>query len=215
MIAVAAWHWDFYTFPQTFHSSYKRGSQIWISLNEKVGEEIGGGLAFVSGSHLWGNDDIDEGSKIHECFVVNVYAEKTKECQDLLEPSKVVPTVNAVDVAIFSRCTLHRSNPRKAECPFPSGRRLGCTLRMSSGSTVFKKRTNTCNSAHPIAQFEDQLKEGQRFESIIDEQGRPIDSAVYRPMTHQDSEEFILENQRGMGPARFFGNEIETLMMLG
>ena len=200
---IPHWHWDFLTFPMNYHESYKSGTQIWMAGTETVNAETGGGLAFMPGSHLWANN-VDEGAKKHPCFAMNLFEDMTSECNDLLESSMVAPELNAGDIVVFSRFTLHRSVVRKAEYPFKSGRRLGYTLRVGSGASTFKKDTLTCFPSHPTTHFQGQLEEGRRYDSAHHNE------AIYRPMDQMDSDEFILDANRKMSLPTFLMYSAES-----
>lgn len=203
---IPQWHWDFLTFPQNFDASYKSGTQIWMALNEKVDATVGGGLAFMPGSHLWANEQ-DENSQQHPCFVMNLFDPMTLECKELLENKLVIPTLNPGDIVVFSRFTLHRSVPRSPDHPFESGRRLGYTLRIGSGSSIYKKDTMKCFPSHPTTNFAGQLQDGQRYDSV----GGTDTDFVYRPMGIVDTEERILQNPRKMSMTQFLRYSFESL----
>ncbi|CAB9509779.1 expressed unknown protein [Seminavis robusta] len=202
---IPQWHWDFLTFPQTYEASYTSGAQIWMS-SEYVDETIGGGITFVPGSHLWAHEGVDMGSSKHPCFIHNLFEPLSEECQNLLETTKVAPTLAPTDIVVFSRFTLHRSLARDPERPFESGRRLGYTLRLGSGSSIFKRDTMCCFPSHPTSNFDGQIEEGERYDSAAEN-----DNAVYRPMQGPvDSEESILKSGHGMSLSRFLTYSIES-----
>lgn len=207
---IPQWHWDFLTFPETFNVSHSTGTQIWMSLTERVDADIGGGLAFMPGSHKWANS-IDKDAAPHPCFVMNLFEPQSPECVALIESEAVVPTLNAGDIVVFSRFTLHRSVSRHPSHPFESTRRLGYTLRVGSASSIFKKETMSCFPSHPSANFAGQLENGQRFDSAVTTIAGPAaDSTVYRPMNHVDSEEMILQSKRGMSLPRFLWYSMQS-----
>lgn len=200
---IPHWHWDFLTFPMNYQESYKTGTQIWMAGTETVNAKTGGGLAFMPGSHLWANN-VDEGAKQHRCYAMNLFEDMTSECNDLFESNMVVPELNAGDIVVFSRFTLHRSVARNPNYPFKSGRRLGYTLRVGSGASTFKKDTLTCFPSHPTTHFQGQLEEGRRYDSAH------RDAAIYRPMNQMDSDEFILDANRKMSLPTFLKYSVES-----
>jgi len=207
---IPQWHWDFLTFPQKFEASYKSGTQIWMSLGEKVDEEMGGGMAFLPGSHLWAND-IDDDAIRHPCFVMNLFEPLNKGCSDMFDSHMVIPTLKKGDIVVFSRLTLHRSVPRKPSYPFESRRRLG-TLRIGPSSSEYKKNTMSCFPSHPTANFDGQLRDGQRYDSVIDTTTvLASDAALHRPMRDVDSEDMILSSNRGMSVMGLMRYSLESI----
>jgi len=208
---IPQWHWDFLTFPQSFNASYTSGAQIWLS-TESVDASMGGGLAFIPGSHKWANS-IDDGAKSHECFVMNLFEPQSQKCQELLNSKTVIPTLDVGDIIVFSRFTLHRSVPRNPATPFVSGARKGYTLRMGSSNSIFKRDTMNCFPSHQSTNFQGQLQEGQRYDSILDSTGLPRDEAVYRPMNVRDSEDVIIgqESGRAMSISTFLLYSTESI----
>lgn len=200
---IPHWHWDFLTFPMNYQESYKSGTQIWMAGTETVNAEAGGGLAFIPGSHLWANN-VDDGAKLHPCFVMNLFEDMTAHCNDLLETNMVIPELTPGDIVVFSRFTLHRSVARSPDHPFKSGRRLGYTLRVGSGASTFKKDTLTCFPSHPTTQFQGQLEEGRRYDSA------DLSEAIYRPLVQKDSEDFILNTHRKMSLPTFLKYSAES-----
>jgi len=194
---IPQWHWDFLTFPQNFNASFTTGTQIWWS-SEEVDSNVGGGLAFLPGSHKWANE-VDEGASLHPCFAMNLFEPLSPECSQLLDREMVIPNLTPKDIVVFSRFTLHRSVARNPAVPFKSatGRR-GYTLRVGSARSVFKQDTMQCFPSHPSSNFQGQLKKGQRYDSVIDEDsGLPTPDAIYRPMNVQDSEEQVVQGGGG------------------
>jgi len=194
---IPQWHWDFLTFPQNYNASFTTGTQIWWS-SEEVDGNMGGGLAFLPGSHKWANS-VDEGAALHPCFAMNLFDEVSPECTQLLDREMVIPKLTPKDIVVFSRFTLHRSVARNPSTPFanPSGRK-GYTLRAGSARSIFKQDTMECFPSHPSSNFEGQLKKGQRYDSVIDkETGLPNPHAIYRPMNVRDSEELIIREGNG------------------
>lgn len=209
---IPQWHWDFLTFPQTYDASYKTGSQIWWS-NELVDGNMGGGLAFMPGSHKWANK-VDEGAALHKCFAMNLFEGLSPECAQLLNSQMVVPRLSPRDIVVFSRFTLHRSVSRNPTTPFKTGGRKGYTLRVGSSKSIFKKDTMSCFPSHPSSNFEGQLEEGKRYDSTLDTiTGLPKDNAIYRPMNVRDPEELILhqENGRRMSMSTFLHYSAESI----
>lgn len=194
---IPQWHWDFLTFPQNYNASYTTGTQIWWS-SEEVDSNVGGGLAFLPGSHKWANS-VDEGAALHPCFAMNLFDKMSTECTQLLDREMVVPKLTPKDIVVFSRFTLHRSVARNPSVPFksPTGRR-GYTLRVGSARSIFKQDTMQCFPSHPSSNFERQLKQGKRYDSVIDQQtGLPSPHAIYRPMNVRDSEELMIREGNG------------------
>uniref|UniRef100_A0A7S2PD14 Uncharacterized protein n=2 Tax=Skeletonema marinoi TaxID=267567 RepID=A0A7S2PD14_9STRA len=194
---IPQWHWDFLTFPQNFNASFTTGTQIWWS-SEEVDSNVGGGLAFLPGSHKWANS-VDEGADLHPCFAMNLFEKMSTECTQLLDREMAVPKLSPTDIVVFSRFTLHRSVARNPSVPFksPTGRR-GYTLRVGSARSIFKQDTMQCFPSHPSSQFGRQLKQGQRYDSVIDpETGLHHSQAIYRPMNEQDSEECLIRDGKG------------------
>jgi len=194
---IPQWHWDFLTFPQNFNASFTTGTQIWWS-SEEVDSNVGGGLAFLPGSHKWANS-VDEGAALHPCFAMNLFEKMSTECTQLLDREMAVPKLSPTDIVVFSRFTLHRSVARNPSVPFksPTGRR-GYTLRVGSARSIFKQDTMQCFPSHPSSQFGRQLKQGQRYDSVIDpETGLHHSQAIYRPMNEQDSEECLIRDGKG------------------
>ena len=203
---IPQWHWDFLTFPQNYNASFTTGTQIWWS-SEEVDNNVGGGLAFIPGSHRWANE-VDDNAKLHPCFAMNLFDKMSRDCTQLLDKEMVIPKLTPRDIVVFSRFTLHRSVARNPSVPFksPTGRR-GYTLRVGSARSIFKQDTMHCFPSHPSSNFERQLKEGQRYDSVIDvKTGLPSSSAIYRPMNVRDSEELLIkeENGRRMSTTTFF-----------
>jgi hypothetical protein len=194
---IPQWHWDFLTFPQNYNVSYTTGAQIWWS-SEEVDGNAGGGLAFMPGSHKWANS-VDEGASLHPCFPMNLFEGTSKECAQLLDREMIIPKLTPRDIVVFSRFTLHRSVSRDPDVPFKlSTGRKGYTLRVGSGRSIFKLDTMLCFPSHPTSNFQHQLKEGQRYDSIIDKKtGSPNPRAIYRPMNIRDSEEQITQQENG------------------
>ena len=194
---IPQWHWDFLTFPQNYNASFTTGTQIWWS-SEDVNSNIGGGLAFLPGSHLWANE-VDEGAALHPCFAMNLFDKLSPECTQLLDRDMVIPNLTPRDIVVFSRFTLHRSVSRNPSVPFksPTGRR-GYTLRVGSARSIFKQDTMGCFPSHPSSNFEGQLMNGQRYDSVVDKKtGLPSPHAIYRPMNVSDSEELIIQEGKG------------------
>jgi len=68
-----------------------------------------------------------------------------------------------------------------------------------------------CFPSHPTANFEGQLKNGERYDSVIDpDTDLASDKALYRPMTNTDSEDMILGIQRVMSFLTFLCYSIES-----
>lgn len=194
---IPQWHWDFLTFPQNYNASFTTGTQIWWS-SEEVDNNVGGGLAFIPGSHRWANE-VDDNAKLHPCFAMNLFDKMSRDCTQLLDKEMVIPKLTPRDIVVFSRFTLHRSVARNPSVPFksPTGRR-GYTLRVGSARSIFKQDTMHCFPSHPSSNFERQLKEGQRYDSVIDSKtGLPSSSAIYRPMNVRDSEELLIKQENG------------------
>ena len=194
---IPQWHWDFLTFPQNYNASFTTGTQIWWS-SEEVDNNVGGGLAFIPGSHRWANE-VDDNAKLHPCFAMNLFDKMSRDCTQLLDKEMVIPKLTPRDIVVFSRFTLHRSVARNPSVPFksPTGRR-GYTLRVGSARSIFKQDTMHCFPSHPSSNFERQLKEGQRYDSVIDTKtGLPSSSAIYRPMNVRDSEELLIKEENG------------------
>jgi hypothetical protein len=193
---IPQWHWDFLTFPQNYNTSFTTGTQIWWS-SEEVDSNVGGGLAFLPGSHKWANS-VDEGAALHPCFAMNLFDKMSQECTQLLDREMVVPELTPKDIVVFSRFTLHRSVERNPSVPFksPTGRR-GYTLRVGSARSIFKQDTMNCFPSHPSSNFKGQLKKGQRYDSVIEETGLPSPHAIYRPMNVRDSEELMIQEGKG------------------
>ena len=209
---IPQWHWDFLTFPQTYDASYTTGTQIWWS-NELVDGNMGGGLAFMPGSHKWANE-VDEGAALHECFAMNLFEGLSPKCTQLLNSQMVVPRLSPRDIVVFSRFTLHRSVSRNPSVPFKTGGRKGYTLRIGSSKSIFKKDTMSCFPSHPSSNFQGQLKEGKRYDSILNENnGLPRDDAIYRPMNVRDSEELIIhqDNARRMSTSTFLHYSAQSI----
>jgi len=163
-----------------------------------VDSNVGGGLAFLPGSHKWANS-VDDGAALHPCFAMNLFEKMSTECTQLLDREMAVPKLSPTDIVVFSRFTLHRSVARNPSVPFksPTGRR-GYTLRVGSARSIFKQDTMQCFPSHPSSQFGRQLKQGQRYDSVIDpETGLHHSQAIYRPMNEQDSEECLIRDGKG------------------
>lgn len=211
---IPQWHWDFLTFPQNYNASFTTGSQIWWS-SEEVDGNVGGGLAFLPGSHKWANS-FDEGAALHPCFAMNLFDKMSQECTQLLDREMIVPKLSPTDIVVFSRFTLHRSVARNPSVPFksPTGRK-GYTLRVGSARSIFKLDTMQCFPSHPSSNFERQLKEGRRYDSVIDEEtGLPNPHAIYRPMNVQDSEELMIQegNGRAMSTTTFLHYSAQSII---
>mmetsp|Transcript_21843 Transcript_21843/g.43764 ORF Transcript_21843/g.43764 Transcript_21843/m.43764 type:complete len:532 (+) Transcript_21843:100-1695(+) len=211
---IPQWHWDFLTFPQNYNTSFTTGTQIWWS-SEEVDGNIGGGLAFLPGSHRWANS-VDENASLHPCFAMNLFDKMSSECTQLLDREMVIPSLSPTDIVIFSRFTLHRSVARNPSVPFKSttGRR-GYTLRVGSARSIFKQDTMQCFPSHPSSNFERQLKEGKRYDSVIDPKtGIPNPHAIYRPMNVRDSEELMIQegNGRTMSTTTFLHYSAQSII---
>jgi len=211
---IPQWHWDFLTFPQNYNASFTTGTQIWWS-SEEVDGNVGGGLAFLPGSHKWANE-VDEGAALHPCFAMNLFDKMSADCTQLLDREMVVPKLSPTDIVVFSRFTLHRSVARNPSVPFksPTGRR-GYTLRVGSARSIFKQDTMQCFPSHPSSNFERQLKEGKRYDSVIDPKtGIPNPHAIYRPMNVRDSEELMIQegNGRTMSTTTFLHYSAQSII---
>lgn len=95
----------------------------------------------------------DRGASKHPCFVHNLFEPLAERCQDLLETTKVTPTLNPGDIIVFSRFPLHRSYSRDPRVPFESGRRLGYTLRLGAGKLDLQEGYPELLSVSPYFQL--------------------------------------------------------------